>query len=148
MVNEAKTHNVHSYILPLPHVYGKGSGEWRKISVSLPAYVRASVASRVVHKFAPEGRPGASHISDVTKIYASLVERIVRGEDCPNGEDGYYFTSAHLAPWDPIMDGIAKALFARGWVDSQEPKVWESDEEAAKQLNFPVQHVRVMGTGR
>lgn len=34
---------------------GRGSGEWRKLSVNIPASVRAAIKERVVRKFDVDG---------------------------------------------------------------------------------------------
>ncbi|KAI0384227.1 NAD(P)-binding protein [Hypomontagnella monticulosa] len=146
LVEEAKAHGVKSVNIVVPTVYGRGTGEWRKLSVSIPAYIRTSIDRKVVYKFDKDGSPPATHISDLTALYSLIIENILRKEPIPMGEHGYYFAMAHRAPWWDVMQGIAKALYARGLVSEPEPQVWPSYEMAADVLSFPRQHIRAMGT--
>ncbi|KAF2251858.1 NAD(P)-binding protein [Trematosphaeria pertusa] len=146
VTEQAKAHGVTSFNIVVPHVYGRGSGEWRKLSVSIPAYVRTSMAHKIVYKFDKDGHPPAAHISDLIELYALLVEKILQKERIPSGEEGYYFAMAHRTPWWAAMDRIAQSLHARGLVAESKPSIWPSDKMAADYLGFPVLYVRAMGT--
>ncbi|KAI0149688.1 NAD(P)-binding protein [Hypoxylon sp. NC0597] len=146
VTEQAKAHGVTSSIVAVPGVYGRGSGEWRRLSVSIPAFVRTSIAHKIVYKFDKDGSPPAVHISDLTAFYALLVEKILNNEPVPSGEKGYYFAFAHREPWWEVMQRLADALYARGLVAEPKVQVWPSYEMAAEVLGFPRQHIRAIGT--
>ncbi|KAH8690119.1 hypothetical protein BGW36DRAFT_433072 [Talaromyces proteolyticus] len=146
VVEEALKHDVKCVNIAVPTVYGTGTGQWRKLSVSIPAYIRVSIEHKIVYKFDKDGSPPAVHISDLAELYVILVEKILQEEDIPMTETGYYFAMAHRAPWWQIMDGIANALYARGLVPEPKVHIWPSDEMAAEYLGFPAAYIRAMGT--
>ncbi|KAI9704644.1 MAG: hypothetical protein M1820_005392 [Bogoriella megaspora] len=142
----SKKEGVTSYNIPVPQVYGRGTGEWRKLSVNVPANVRASIKHKAVHKFDEDGSPPSVHISDLANFYTLLTEKILQKEPVPNGEKGYYFVIAHKTHWWRVMQRLAEALHARGLVAEPEVDVWPSDDVAAEYLEFPRPFVRAMGT--
>ncbi|KAF2738011.1 NAD(P)-binding protein [Polyplosphaeria fusca] len=146
IVERSKALGVTSYILPAPSVYGRGTGQWRKLSVSIPQYIRTSMRLRTVYKFPDDGAPPAAHISDLATLYTLLVTSILNHAAPPANEDGYYFPIAHRIPWHATMDLIASAMHARGLVDSPAARVWPSYERAADELGLPRLYVRAMGT--
>lgn len=92
--------------------------------------------------------PPASHIADLTALYALIIEKILQGESIPSDEKGYYFAIAHRVPlWD-IMQRLAERLYARGLIQEQEVQIWPDDETAAESLGFPLKYVRAMCTSR
>ncbi|KAF2803422.1 NAD(P)-binding protein [Mytilinidion resinicola] len=146
VTEHAKAQGVTSLNVVVPTVYGRGSGEWRKLSVNIPAYTRASIKHKIVYKFDKDGSPPAVHISDLTALYALLVEKILQKEQAPSGEKGYYFAMAHRAPWWDVMQHLADALHARGLVAEPKVQIWPSDEMAAEYLGFPLLYIRAMCT--
>ncbi|XXG95183.1 hypothetical protein Hte_001443 [Hypoxylon texense] len=146
VTEEAKAYGVTSFILAVPTTYGRGTGEWRKLSVNIPAYVRTSIAHKVVYKFDVDGHPPAVHISDLVAFYALLIEKILQKEQIPSGEDGYYFVMAHRAPWWAIMQRVAEALYARGLVAEPKTQTWPSYDVAADTLGFPRLFMKAIGT--
>ncbi len=46
------------------------------------------------------------------------------------------------------MQGIAKALHARGLVADSEVKIWPTYEVAAEALGYPVQYIKPMAMSR
>ncbi|KAI1087270.1 NAD(P)-binding protein [Rostrohypoxylon terebratum] len=144
----AKEQGVTSFIILVPVVYGVGSGEWRKLSVNIPAYTRASIARKITYKFEKEGNPPAVHISDLVALYALMVEKILQKEPIPSGEKGYYFATVHRAPWWEIMQRIADALYKRGLVTEPKVQIWLSWDEAADELGFPRPFIRAIGSSR
>lgn len=148
IAEQAKAQGVTSYNIAVPQVYGVGTGEVRKLSVSIPAFIRSSIEHRVVHKFDVNASQTATHISDLVEFYAILVEKSLRGESIPSGEDGHYFVFAHRAPtWD-VMGRIAQVLHARGLLDEPTARTWPSDDMAAECLGFPRPFIRAMATSR
>ncbi|KIX01887.1 uncharacterized protein Z518_07826 [Rhinocladiella mackenziei CBS 650.93] len=146
VVEQAQLHGVTSFNVVVPQVYGRGTGAWRKLSVSIPAHVRASIKHKAVYKFDKEGIPPAVHISDLTALYALLVDKILQNEPIPSGKEGYYFATAHRASWWDVLQGLANGLYARGLVGEPELRIWPSDRTAAERLEFPVPYVRAMCT--
>ncbi|KAL5378872.1 hypothetical protein DPSP01_008805 [Paraphaeosphaeria sporulosa] len=146
VVEKAQECGVKCFNVVVPNVYGRGKGEWRKVSILIPALIQASIRLEKVHKFDVDGHPPAAHISDLVALYRILVHKILENEDIPSGKDGYYFAMAHRAPWWAYMRAIAQSLHARGLVADPEVELWPSDEAAAKALKFPVQFIRAMGT--
>ncbi|KAI1378883.1 NAD(P)-binding protein [Hypoxylon crocopeplum] len=129
----------------LPQNNGRGSGGWRKLSVNIPASIRASIAQKVVYRFDKDGSPPAAHISDLTALYALLVEKILQKESMPSGENGHYFAMAHRAPWWDVMQRLADALYAHELVKEPKVQTWPSDDIAADTLGFPRPFIRGIG---
>jgi hypothetical protein len=86
-------------------------------------------------------RTTAVHISDMTALYGLIVKKILHSEPPQSGERGYYFAIAHHLHWHDIADHLGTALKTRGLVESEKPKAWTSDEEAAKMLGIPAAFV-------
>ncbi|CAH0057299.1 unnamed protein product [Clonostachys solani] len=55
LLEETKAQGVEFFNLAVPVVYGRGSGEWKKLSTNIPAFVRKSVENKVVYKFEKDG---------------------------------------------------------------------------------------------
>ncbi|KAF2181555.1 NAD(P)-binding protein [Zopfia rhizophila CBS 207.26] len=142
----AKAQGVTSFNVALPHVYGTGSGEWSKLSSSIPTYVRTSIAHKQVYKFDVEGRPPAVHISDLVSLYALLTTKILQKEPMPSGEQGHYFGFNHRSPYWAVMDRIATSLHARGLVADASVKTWPSYKMAAEAMSLPELYIRAMCT--
>ncbi|KAI0173199.1 NAD(P)-binding protein [Hypoxylon sp. FL1284] len=146
VTEEAKAHGVNSFIIAVPTVYGRGTGEGRKVSVNIPAYTRVAIEHKAVLKFEVNGYPPAVHIADLTDFYTLLMEKILQKENVPKNEDGYYFVVAHQGDWWAVAERMAKALYARGLVEQLEVKTWPSYESAADELGWPRAHIRAMGS--
>ncbi|KPM43739.1 hypothetical protein AK830_g2771 [Neonectria ditissima] len=146
VIEEGKAHGVNTFIVVVPAVYGRGTGECKTLSIAFPAFIRASIKNKLVHRFDKNGSPAAAHISDITALYGLLVEQILLKMPIPSGEKGYYFAVAHkTSSWD-FMQRLADRLYALGLVEEPEPHTWPSDELAAQSLGVPLQIVRIMGT--
>ncbi|KAM6511444.1 hypothetical protein FALCPG4_016447 [Fusarium falciforme] len=146
LADEGKAQNVTTLNVVVPVVYGRGTGECRKLSVNIPAFVRTSIKLKTVYKFDVDGSPAAVHISDLTSLYLLLLEKILRQEPVPSGENGYYFALAHRSPWWKVMNGLAKGLYSRRLVTEPEVQVWPSYDEAADTMGFPRLYMRAIGT--
>ncbi|KAJ3958890.1 hypothetical protein N0V92_004529 [Colletotrichum tropicale] len=138
VMDQAEEFGVTPFIIPVPLVYGRGTGKGRKLSVNIPAMVRASKRLRIVHKFDKD--------ADLVQLYRLLTENILLGKPIPSGREGYYFATVHRVPWWDVMDRIAMAMHARGLVDEPTTKVWPSYDVAADTLGFPRLYIRAMGT--
>ncbi|KPM41084.1 hypothetical protein AK830_g5461 [Neonectria ditissima] len=144
VAEQGKAQGVTTFNVAVPMTYGRGTGEWRKLSVSIPAYVRTSIKLRTVHKFDIDCSPHAVHISDLTALYALLLEKVLQDEPIPSGENGYYFAEAHRSPTWKLMAELAKGLHSRGLVDTPEVHVWPSHDAGADGLGFPRRFIRAM----
>ncbi|KAJ0382175.1 hypothetical protein COL922a_013087 [Colletotrichum nupharicola] len=138
VMDQAEAFGVTPFIIPVPLVYGRGTGQGRKLSVNIPAMVRVSKRLRVVHKFDKD--------ADLVELYRLLTENILLGKPIPSGREGYYFATVHRVPWWDVMDRIAVAMHARGLVDEPTTKVWPIYDVAADTLGFPRLYIRAMGT--
>ncbi|KAH9207067.1 hypothetical protein DL95DRAFT_468991 [Leptodontidium sp. 2 PMI_412] len=98
IVEHAKARGVTSFIVPVPFVYGIGTGECRKQSVYLPSHIRAFIKLETVYIWDEEGKPPAVYISDVVSFYSLLVEKILIWDSFSSGEKGYYFVVGHRSP--------------------------------------------------
>ncbi|PVI00757.1 hypothetical protein DM02DRAFT_671755 [Periconia macrospinosa] len=145
IVEQSKALGVKSFILPAPYVYGRGTGDWRKLSVSIPQYIRTSMRLKQVYKFPEDAAPAATHISDLVSLYKLLATKILLGQTPPANENGYYFPFAHRIPWYKTMDLLAKAMHSRGLVNQPHVEIWPSYEKAADEYGFPRQFIRAMG---
>uniref|UniRef100_A0A8H7KD34 NAD-dependent epimerase/dehydratase domain-containing protein n=1 Tax=Bionectria ochroleuca TaxID=29856 RepID=A0A8H7KD34_BIOOC len=142
-----KAQGVTTYNVPVPTVYGRGTGEWRKLSVNIPAVTRASMKLKTVYKFEKDGvEPPAIHISDLTALYGAILEKILLKEAIPSNDKGYYFAVAHKSPWWEVMERLAQSMHARGLVSEPTAKVWPSWEMAAEHTGFPLVFIKAIGT--
>ncbi|CAH0025986.1 unnamed protein product [Clonostachys rhizophaga] len=141
-----KAQGVTTYNVPVPTVYGRGTGEWRKLSVNIPAITRASMKLKTVYKFEKDGNPPAIHISDLTALYGAILVKILLKEAIPSNDKGYYFAVAHKSPWWEVMERLAQSMHARGLVSEPTAKVWPSWEMAAEHTGFPLVFIKAIGT--
>ncbi|KAH7305843.1 hypothetical protein B0I35DRAFT_443369 [Stachybotrys elegans] len=137
ILEEGQKHNVQTLNIGIPLVYGTGTGPGRKISVNIPAMIRASKDARQVFKFETDARPPVAHIQDLSDLYVLLIEKILQGETPPQGEQGYYFAVAHQFSYWDLLSGLAKSLHQLGLVDDETVKTWPSWEAGADALGFP-----------
>ncbi|MCJ1432429.1 hypothetical protein MMC27_001785 [Xylographa pallens] len=144
VIEHAKARGVSSFIVIPSTVYGKGTGEWNKLSVVIPVSVQASISGKTVHKFAENTKVSGVHISDLTALYERIVEKILQKEAPPSGAEGYYFALAHDIFWWETLDRLAVALKARKLVADSKTQIWPNDEAAAESLGVPVQFVQVL----
>ncbi|KAL9086375.1 MAG: hypothetical protein Q9165_007161 [Trypethelium subeluteriae] len=142
VIEHAKARGVVSFIVIPSTVYGKGSGEWNKLSVVLPVYIQASIAQRAVYKFSDNTKVSGVHISDLTALYGRIVQKILQNEPLPSGTEGYYFALAHDLIWWQVLDELAITLNARGLATTPDTSIWSSDEAAAEAMGVPVQFVQ------
>ncbi|KAK1983626.1 hypothetical protein LZ30DRAFT_713824 [Colletotrichum cereale] len=145
VADKGKELGVKTFNVTLPNVYGRGTGEGRKLSVSIPTYVRASIRNQIVNKFDKDGHPVAVHVTDLAALYVLLIEKILQREPIPSDDVGIYFGVAHTMSWWKVMSAIAQALYDRGLVKDMEPQVWSSYNAAADELGWPRAYIRGMG---
>ncbi|CAI7586243.1 unnamed protein product [Penicillium palitans] len=142
IIEHAEKRGVGCFVVVPSLVYGKGSGEWNKLSVVLPVYVKASISGRAVYKFPEDTRVSSVHISDLTALYGRIIENILQGEPLPAGREGYYFALAHYLHLGEVLDHLAIQLKARDLISDSKTKIYLNDEAAASSLGIPVPFVR------
>ncbi|KAI9367224.1 hypothetical protein BJX61DRAFT_529511 [Aspergillus egyptiacus] len=138
IVEQCKAAGVAAFMIFPPTLHGRGSGTWNTLSPQIPALINASIKERKVYKFANNRKASLAHISDITTFFAQLVEAILRGDQLPVCEDGYFFLVSHIVPWWDILERLAARLHARGLVDSPEVSMWPSEEVVAEAVGVPV----------
>ncbi|KAL5328188.1 hypothetical protein ACEPPN_001684 [Leptodophora sp. 'Broadleaf-Isolate-01'] len=148
IVGHAKAQGATSFIVPVPFVYGIGTGECRKQSVYLPSHIRAFIRLKTVYIWDKERNPPAAQISDVVSFYALLVEKILIEDSIPGGEKDYYFVVGHRSPWWTVMKHLSDVIYARGLVNEAVTPTWPSDEMAAEALGLPLAYIRAIETSR
>ncbi|KAJ5686910.1 hypothetical protein N7536_009529 [Penicillium majusculum] len=141
-IEHAEKRGVGCFVVVPSLVYGKGSGEWNKLSVVLPVYVKASISGRAVYKFPEDTKVSSVHISDLTSLYGRIIENILQGKPLPTGREGYYFALAHYLHLGEVLDHLAIQLKARDLITDSKTKIYLNDEAAASSLGIPVPFVR------
>ncbi|KAH8647953.1 hypothetical protein BX600DRAFT_518354 [Xylariales sp. PMI_506] len=139
VTEQAMAHGVQSYIVEAPLIYGRGTGEWNRLSMQIPGCVRASIADKAIVP--------ATHVSDLAAFYLRLAEGLNRGDELPSCDKGFYYPVADAARWWNILDRMAVALHSRGLVQEPNVHTWPSDEVAAKSLGLPVQFIHIVWNG-
>ena len=86
------------------------------------------------------------HISDLTALHVLLLEKSLRDELIPIGDQGYYFAMAHRLPSTKVMESLAKGLHLRRLVKNPEVQVWPSYDVAADSLGFHRLYMEAIGT--
>ncbi|KAF2643543.1 NAD(P)-binding protein [Massarina eburnea CBS 473.64] len=144
VIETAKDQDVTIFIVVPPVVYGRGTGPYNKLSVLFPLFIKAAIDLKTVHQFAENITINNVHISDLTTLYALLVQSIVRGDKIASGEEGYYFGIAHNTDWHDIQSRIAGLLASRGLVTSSEVRLWPSDQYASDALGYPLAYLNAL----
>ncbi|KAJ5658589.1 uncharacterized protein N7484_002238 [Penicillium longicatenatum] len=137
IIDQLRNAGITGFIVMPPTIHGRGSGTWNQLSPQLPALIRASIQHNRVHKFAENRNLPVTHISDLTKFYAELIEAILQGKKLPTEKDAYFFVVSHVVPWWDILDRLAERLYARGLVTTAETKIWPSDEVLSEAVGVP-----------
>jgi hypothetical protein len=78
----------------------------------------------------------------MTALYGRIVQKILHSDTPENGERGHYFAIAHYVRWHNVATHVGAALKARGLIENEKPKTWQSDEEAAGALGVPAAFVK------
>ncbi|KAL2783365.1 hypothetical protein BJX66DRAFT_131247 [Aspergillus keveii] len=133
----ADKYGIALYTVVPPLVYGKGTGTGNKISVQIPTLIRAAIANKEVHRFAENSKWPAVHVTDLADYYTRLIQGIVEERGIPAGKRGYYLVSAHTFNWHELLSGLAKDLFTRGLVATDDVTVWPNEDVKTKSLGLP-----------
>ncbi|KAL4778429.1 hypothetical protein BJX76DRAFT_143798 [Aspergillus varians] len=144
VIEHAEKRGVTSFVVVPSCVYGKGTGEWNKVSVVLPVYFQASLTHKAVWKFPENTKVSAVHISDLTALYSRIIETLLQDEPLPSDKEGYYFALAHDIFFGDVLDHLAIALKARGLVTDSEARIYPNNKVASELLGVPEQFVTAL----
>ena len=135
IINAAQTNpQLKSVIVLPPLVYGIGTGLFNRISVQLPALVRAALQRGKAVMIGPgDATWNTVHIADLVYGYILLLNQLlaVYGPDVKSdakpssylttGCDGYYFAENGQISWRQLSENIGQVLHKKGLIQS--PKV-------------------------
>jgi nucleoside-diphosphate-sugar epimerase len=120
-------------LLMSPTIYGIGSGLFNKLSIQVPTVIRAGLKYGQVDIIGEgNGVWDYVHISDLTKLYEIVLNRVLNGEKVPTGEKGILFTGTGRFQWKDLSKGVADALYEIGAVKKSEVKKVTLDEAAPR----------------
>jgi hypothetical protein len=77
------------------------------------------------------------HVTDLADYYTRLIQGIVEERGIPAGKRGYYLVSAHTFNWHELLSRLAKDLFTRGLVATNDVTVWPNEDVKTKSLGLP-----------
>ena len=125
---------VKTYIIMSPLIYGIGTGHFNQQSIQIPAMIKAALKTKQAEVIA-DGKASWNHVhvGDLAKLYETVVQKLLAGEDLPSGEKGIYFSANGRFTWLEVSQGIADALFTLGISKTEKVKSI-SLEEAAERL--------------
>ncbi|KAF9876568.1 nad dependent epimerase dehydratase family protein [Colletotrichum karsti] len=129
ITDEAEANGVKSYIFAPCIVYGKNEGFGNPISIQTREIVKAAKAAGRVYSVT-RGRPTwpVCHVVDNATLYLQILRSILNNENPGSGRKGYYLASPGSVVWDDIYASMAKALYKRGVIETDE--VVQADENA------------------
>jgi hypothetical protein len=147
---------------------GKDTGAWNQLSVVLPIVIPAALTQKAVYKF-PENtvrqpfhfpfpvhvgnthkmqKLSASHISDLTALYASIVKRIINSDSLERNKKGIYFAITHNLYIHDVAADLAKAMHNYELIIENTTTTFESTEHAAEILGVPAPFVQALRNSR
>ncbi|KAL2847928.1 hypothetical protein BJX68DRAFT_239074 [Aspergillus pseudodeflectus] len=146
VIMHAAKRGVTSFVVVPSLVYGKGTGEWNKLSVILPVYIQAALSQKAVYRFPENPKVSAVHVSDLTALYRIIITKILSGnsDSIPRDKNGYYFALAHDVFLGDVLDDLARALKSRGLATDAKTQLYSSDQAAADSLGVPEQFVQTL----
>jgi nucleoside-diphosphate-sugar epimerase len=115
--------SVRTYIIMSPTIYGPGSGLFNKISIQIPTLMRTAV--KVGHAEvvgAGDAYWDHVHIADLASLYEVLLGSVLeRKEGLAFGKQGIYFSETGEHTWMGLAEGVARAGFELGVLQSPMP---------------------------
>ncbi|KAF6219651.1 hypothetical protein HO133_004120 [Letharia lupina] len=124
---------VKTYIIMSPLIYGIGTGHFHQQSIQVPAMIQAALKTQQAEVV---GSGKASwdhvHVGDLANLYEIVVQKLLAGEDLPNGEKGIYFSANGHHTWLELSQGLADALFTLGISKTEEVKSINLEEAAER----------------
>ncbi|KAJ4221146.1 hypothetical protein NW759_007215 [Fusarium solani] len=118
LADEGKAQNVTTLNVVVPVVYGRGTGECRKLSVNIPAFVRTSIKLKTVYKFDVDGVWPSYDEAAETMGFPRLYMRAIGT------------SSGHLIPENALKLGWKPKWDERRFLDSLDDEI-----EAVQQLD-------------
>lgn len=133
VVETGLAHGVKTTIIMSPTIYGVGTGLGNRLSIQVPAIMKASLKSGEVDVVG-EGKAEWDfvHIADLANLYKLVLHRVVKGEEVPSGERGILFSGTGRYSWMELSRGIASALFNLGAIRTDVVKRVDIIEAARK----------------
>jgi len=124
---------VKTTILMSPTIYGFGTGLFNKLSIQFPTLLRAAIKAGQSEMIG-EGKGVWSyvHVADLARLYELLLNKVLKGEELPNGEKGILFSSTGSYQWAELASDIAGALAELGAIKTREVKSISLSEAAGK----------------
>ncbi|GAB1317174.1 3beta-hydroxysteroid-dehydrogenase/ decarboxylase isoform 1 [Madurella fahalii] len=108
---------VKTVVVMSPTIFGIGTGLFNRLSIQVPAYVKAALAyGRGVVVGDGEGVWDHVHVEDLAELYKLLVVEILErgGEHLPTGRKGIIFSTNGRHTWMEVAQGVAEALCEEG----------------------------------
>ncbi|KXX76910.1 3beta-hydroxysteroid-dehydrogenase/decarboxylase isoform 1 [Madurella mycetomatis] len=108
---------VKTVVVMSPTIFGVGTGLFNRVSIQIPAYVKAAVAyGRGVVVGDGKGVWDHVHVEDLAELYKMLVTEILErgGERVPTGRKGIIFSANGRHTWMEVAQGVAEALWEEG----------------------------------
>ncbi|TVY27824.1 Uncharacterized protein LHYA1_G003089 [Lachnellula hyalina] len=124
---------VKTTILMSPTIYGFGTGLFNKLSIQFPTLLRAAIKAGQSEMIGDgKGVWSYVHIADLARLYELLLNKVLKGEELPNGEKGILFSSTGSYQWAELASDIAGALAELGAIKTREVKSISLSEAAGK----------------
>lgn len=114
--------SVRTYIIMSPTIYGFGSGWFNNISIQIPTLIRTAIEKgRAEVVGAGDAKWNSVHIADLAPLYEILLRAVLEGKELAYGTQGIYFSETSEHTWLDLAEGIAKAGFELGVLQSPAP---------------------------
>lgn len=90
------------------------------------------------------------HIDDTADLYLAILRAILENRDPPHGKRGYYLASSGSVGWDDLYQAMAKRLFEKKVIETDEvTRAGETEiAQMAKGLGCPPAFVRLQLGGQ
>ncbi|KAI0387468.1 NAD(P)-binding protein [Hypomontagnella monticulosa] len=128
---------VKTLVIMSPTIFGLGSGLFNKVSIQIPAYIRAVLKNQ--HGLVIGEGKGVwdhVHIQDLAELYVIAVKRIVEngGEGLPSGKKGIIFSGNGRHTWLEVAQGVADACYEEGKIPDRKVQSVTIPEAASTML--------------
>jgi nucleoside-diphosphate-sugar epimerase len=128
-------YGVKTYILMSPSIYGISTNPVHEFCQT-PKLIRLALD---LGQAAVVGDGTATwdncHIVDVARLYKLVLAKILDGVDIPNGKKGIYFVQSGNHLWNDLSQGVAKAGFALGALQTTDIRSLSLEESTTKLAN-------------
>ncbi|CZR44440.1 uncharacterized protein FPRO_14193 [Fusarium proliferatum ET1] len=134
--------NVKTALVVPPIIYGRGRGPGNQRSIQIPGLAKATLERKKgLQVGSGESRWGNIHVADLSRIFLSLVEKAVEGNQDENiwGANGLFFTGAGELSFAEISRRIAVAANDFNLIPTT-----EVDNLDAKEIDSIIPHGSVL----